>query len=126
MNIQSTIEITISAQSIDLFYAIKDFASKNSLIIAEHTYGEIACGANTSPNPPSDSGVISKTIKVTGVVLTATATFLIQAQPTIQEAIKANTLKEMTFSCGDKKIEIKGENDYEKAIAILKEFNCDN
>ena len=126
MNIRANLEITVSAQSIDLFYAIKDFALNNSLEPIEHTREIIACGANTSPNPSSHSGLISKTITVSGAVLTAMGTFMIKVQPTIQEAIKANTLKEMTVSCGDRKIEIKGENDFEKAIAILNELNCDN
>lgn len=118
MSIQASLEITISAQSTDLFDAIKDSATNSGLEYSESS----RCLRLNSLDAPST--IISKNIKFVTTV-SAIAGFLIQIQPTIQEVIKADASKGITISCEDRKIEIQGENDIEKAIAALKELGCD-
>ncbi|MEM8720315.1 MAG: hypothetical protein AAGE84_13590 [Cyanobacteria bacterium P01_G01_bin.39] len=121
MSIQASLEISISAQSINLFNAIENYAIYNDLKYKISPRHMISCAANTSSG--TSSGLISKNIKFVTTV-SAIAGFLIQIQPTIQEVIKADSLEGITISCGDKKIEIQGENDIVKAITAMKELEC--
>lgn len=127
MSIQASLEITISAQGIDFFDAIKDSATNNGLDYDESSRSIISCSSDTAQDASLGliyKGLISKKITLVTTV-SAIAGFLIQMQPTIQEVIKANASEGITVSCGDIKIEVKGENDIEKAIAALKELGCD-
>ncbi|MDJ0572727.1 MAG: hypothetical protein QNJ53_27315 [Pleurocapsa sp. MO_192.B19] len=118
MSIQASLEISVSAQGINLFDAIKDSAN-NSILEYSESSRWFSCDA-----VDTQSTLISKSVKFVTTV-SAIAGFLIQIQPTIQEVIKANASKGITVTCGDRKIEIQGENDIEKAIAALKELDCD-
>lgn len=118
MSIQASLEISVSAQSINLFDAIKDSANNSGLEYSESS----RCLSFDAVDTPSK--LISKNIKFVTTV-SAIASFLIQIQPTIQEVIKANASKDITITCGDKKIEVQGENDIEKAVAALKKLSCD-
>jgi translation initiation factor 1 (eIF-1/SUI1) len=118
VSIQASLDISVSAQSINLFDAIKDSANNSGLEYSESS----ECLMFDAVDTPST--IISKNIKFVTTV-SAIASFLIQIQPTIQEVIKANASKGITITCGDKKIEVQGENDIEKAVAALKKLSCD-
>ncbi|MEY4517535.1 MAG: hypothetical protein RLZZ499_134 [Cyanobacteriota bacterium] len=119
MNTQASLEISVSSQSINLFDVIKNYAINSDLEYTESSR-VFCCDAIDTP-----SQLISKNIKFVTTV-SAIAGFLIQIQPTIQEVIKANASEGITVSCGDRRIEIKGENDIDKTIATLKELDCDS
>ena len=118
MSIQASLEISVSALSINLFDAIKDSANNSDLEYSESSR-YLSFDAVDIP-----SKLFSKNIKFVTTV-SAIASFLIQIQPTIQEVIKANASKGITITCGDRKIEVQGENDIEKAVAALKKLSCD-
>lgn len=116
-NTEAILEICVYPNRSDIFEIFKDVALNSGLEYSESSTMFI-CDAIDQP-----SNLISKNIKFVTAV-SALASFLIQIQPAIQELIKANASKSITVSCGDRKIDIKGENDIKEVIPLLKEFDC--
>jgi hypothetical protein len=109
------IEIQISPDRDDLLEAVRQVASKNNLEYEEYSHVYVQDSIDVG------SEIISNSVKFVTAV-SEIAGFLIKLQPTIQELIKANASKGITISCGEKKIEIKGENDIEKALTAFKQL----
>jgi hypothetical protein len=116
-NTEAILEICVSPNRSDLFEIFKDVALNSGLEYSESPTMFI-CDAVDQP-----SNLISKNIKVVAALSVITS-FVIQMQPTIQELIKANASKSITVSCGDRKIDIRGENDIKEVISLVKEVDC--
>jgi hypothetical protein len=116
------LEICISPDRDDLFEALKKAALNNNL-----EYEESSCGI-AFDSAKGDIKIISKNIRICMASLVVTGSvispFVSQIQPTIQELIKANASKSIVMICGDKKIEIKGNNDIKDALNALQELGC--
>ncbi len=116
-NTEAILEICVSPNRSDLFEIFKNAALNSGLEYSESSTMSF-CDAVDQP-----SNLTSKNIKFVTAV-SVIASLLTQIQPTIQELIKANASKSITVSCGDRKIDIKGENDIKEVISLAKEFDC--
>ena len=116
-NTEAILEICVFPNRSDLFEIFKNAALNSGLEYFESSKMSF-CDAVDQP-----SNLTSKTITIV-TALSVITSFVIQMQPTIQELIKANASKSMTVSCGDRKIDIRGENDIKEVISLVKEFDC--
>lgn len=115
---EAILEVCVSPNRSDLFEIFKNAALNSGLEYSESSTMSF-CDAVEQP-----SNLTSKNITIFVTAVSVLANFLIQIQPTIQELIKANASKSITVSCGDRKIDIKGENDIKEVISLAKEFDC--
>lgn len=113
------LEICVSPDRGDLLESLKQTALSNNLEYEESSHARVFNSIEGSIQTLSENIMFV-------TVVPAIASVLIKMQPTIQEIIKSNASRGITISCGEKKIEIKGNNDIENALIALQKLDCDS